>query len=268
MSNNGAGSVDELFLFVHMPKTGGQSLHSFFNTHLVPNQSYVHLVSPATLNAHLGMLTSDFTRRPLEERVKAKVILGHKVDRNTHKLVPGKTARHIVFLREPAETLVSYYNFQMAGRHKRNEPLIPFEEWYDESKQRNMMTRWLLTEFMKEPHPRRTAWPQVQQMLCSFWFVGCTEYLDRDAPLLFERIGVHGVLERANVSGLHHEETLTLDAGLRERLRAENPIDVELYEYWKGRLAQTVARIRAEIQDRTKATPRSLTNEKQHRVSV
>jgi len=203
--------------------------------------------------------------------MQTKVILGHLINKDTHKLVPGKIPRHILFLREPAETLVSFYNFQMKHNRKDEKPLIAFEEWYDRSKQDNMMTRWLFSEFMRERWPRKTTlreWKQVQRVLRTFWFVGCTEDLDRDAPLLFQRIGVSGVLERANVSGLHHEKTLTLDAGLRERLRAENPIDVELYEYWKGRLDQTVARIRAEIQDRTKATPRSQTNEKQYRVSV
>jgi hypothetical protein len=247
---NGAGLQNELFLFVHMPKTGGQSLRSFFLKHVSPKHSFIHLVSPDTQNAHFGWLPSDFAQRPLQERMQAKIILGHILNKDTHKMVPGKVPRHVLFLREPAETLVSFYNFMMKLRRNNGESVIPFDEWYDLSKQDNMMTRFLWTEFMLERCPRRITrreWRGVQRMLRTFWFVGCTEHLDADAPLLFQRMGVNGVLERANVSGLHHEKMLALDAGLCERLRAENPIDVELYEYWKDRLAHGRAKLREEL---------------------
>jgi hypothetical protein len=266
---NRAASQDELFLFVHMPKTGGQSLRSFFRKHFVQPHRFIHLVSPDTENAHFGCLSSDFAQRPLEERMQATVILGHVINKDIHKLVPGKVPRHILFLREPAETLVSFYNYEMKlRRQNKQQPLIPFEEWYDISKRDNMMTRWLLTRFMLEPHPHkitRRERKRIQQMLRQFWFVGCTEHLDRDAPLLFERIGINGVLERANVSGLHHQKTLTLDTALRDRLRAENPMDVDLYEYWKANLEGSLARIRSEIHPTNR---RLLQRQNQDRLSL
>jgi hypothetical protein len=225
---------------------------------MVPNHDFVQLVSEQTRNARLGWLPAAFAARPAEERMLVKVILGHEVNKETHKLVPGKIPRHVLFLREPAESLVSYYNHQMKQRRLAGEPLLDFEQWYDESKRDNMMTRWMRTHFMMEADPgkmRRRELDQVQETLRAFWFVGCTQYLDRDAPLLFRRIGVAGNLERANVAGADYERTLSLNTSLRERVRAENPLDVELYEFWEARLEQTLEKIRAEVRDQLEARP-------------
>jgi hypothetical protein len=235
----------ELFLFVHMPKTGGQSLRNFFMKHLTLHREFIHLGPRGLKEAHdLGLLP--YEQRPHEERALAKVILGHYVHKDTHKLVPGKIPRHIVFLREPADALLSYYNYQMSLKRLNNQPAVEFDQWYDSTKSDNMMTRWLYTQFMQERDPgqlKRSILDQVLEVLQDFWFVGCTEHLDRDAPVLLKRIGIEGSLERANVAGIHFDKLKTLDASLRRRLHHDNPIDVELYEYGKKRLEESVARI-------------------------
>jgi len=256
-------SEDELFVFAHMPKTGGQSLRTFFARHPALRGRFVYLVHAHIRNGHLGMTPTAFEQQPPEERMRTKVILGHVVNKQTHTLLPGRIPRHIVLVREPAETLVSYYNHQMKQARLADQPAVDFEQWYDRSKRDNLMTRWLLTEFMMEPCPERMTGrelKQVQAMLQTFWFVGCTEYLDRDAPILFRRMGLSGVLKRTNVAGLHHEKIMTLDNRLRQRLRAENPLDVELHDYWKAQLDQTLERIRAEIEVQSQAQARKLSS--------
>jgi hypothetical protein len=253
------GSGHELFVFVHVPKTGGQTLRKFFTEHLEFHKTFVHL-GPAGIEDARRIGLAPFEDRPVQQRQQARVILGHEVTKDTHTLVPGTRVRHVLFLREPAATLVSYYNFQMKQLLRKGEPLMEFDQWYDRSKQDNMVTRWLLTHFLRQDYPQsitRREFDQVQSALKDFWFVGCTEHMDRDTPLLFERMGFGPScrLERVNVAGLHYDKTMTLDAALRARLRAENPVDVELHEFWQERLPATLARIQAETQTKPIVQP-------------
>jgi hypothetical protein len=244
-------SGSEVFVFVHLPKTGGHSLREFFRQHPLLDGRFVYLVSQETLDStRLGMLPSVFQQLPEQERKQVTVLLGHEVTKDTHRLVPGKVPRHIVFLREPAAALVSHYNYHMEQFRLAGKPPVEFEQWYDKSKRNNIRTRWLLRHFMMQPSsiPMTSRdLEKVQATLGTFWFVGCTEHLDRDASLLFQRMGLAGSLRRFNVSGVHHQKVLTLDNPLRERLRADNPLDVQLYEHWQARLDESRARIRAEI---------------------
>jgi Sulfotransferase family len=245
---------DELFLFVHLPKTGGQSLRHFFMKHLAFHREFIHLGPYGLKDAQdRGLLP--YEQRPEAERALARVILGHYVHKDTHKLVPGRIPRHITFVREPAEMLLSYYNFQMSLERSSNRPAVGFDQWYDSTKRGNLMTRWFYKQFMRERDPgqlTRRILEEVVEALREFWFVGCTEHLDRDAPVLFKRMGIEGSLERANVAGVHFEKLITLDPSLRRRLQQDNPLDVELYEYWKNRLDESVAGIKEDT-----AHPRS-----------
>src|SRR4051812_47822736 len=103
---------DEVFVFVHLPKTGGQTLRGFFEKALIFHEEAIHLGPYGIKKAEaLGLLP--FERRSAEDRHKAKIILGHNVTAETAALVPGKTPRWILFLRDPAEMLASHYNFHM-----------------------------------------------------------------------------------------------------------------------------------------------------------
>ena len=108
------------------------------------------------------------------------------------------------------------------------------------------MTNWLLANFLKQRPERqltRKDFSKAQATLESFWFVGCTEFLDRDAPALLRRMGVNATPERSNVAGVHYTKRLTLDDKLRQELYEQSPFDLELYRYWKERLPDSLAGI-------------------------
>jgi hypothetical protein len=233
----------EVFLFVHIPKTGGQTLREFFRRNLVFHQEFIHL-GPGGFELERQLGLPPFERRSAAERASARVILGHEVKQRTHMLVPGKTPRYVTFLRDPAETIVSRYNFAMAMNRRSGQPMVDFEQWYA-TFQPNYVTNWLYCRFMEKRRRGQNAGllKKVMKALDRFWFVGCTEYLDRDAPVLLGRIGLHGTPERTNVSGVHFERVLSLDSGLRQTLYAKNPLDLDLYQLWKERLPQSLAHV-------------------------
>jgi len=235
---------EEVFLFAHLPKTGGQSLRDCFRKHLQFHREFIHL-GPFGDDDAATLGLGPFEQRPEEERARARVILGHRVNHQTHLLVPGKVPRYAIFLREPAELIVSSYNFEMRYQRAPGEAVVPFDQWYTEGRKRNLMAHWLLEHFLQRPPSRidTAAVRAVETSLKSFWFVGISEYLDRDAPLLLRRIGITATLERANVSGVHHPKLFTLDDSLRSTLNGESDIDMEIYQTWLNRLDRSRKRI-------------------------
>jgi hypothetical protein len=245
LSNGWSAAQEELFLFVHLPKTGGQTLRNFFSRHLVFHQEFIHL-GPYGLQKAQELNLLPFEQRSAQERRLARVILGHYVTKDTHTLVSGKTARHVLFLREPAQRLLSHYNSNMHEHRLASRPIVDFEAWYNDTKRGNMMTRWVYVHFMQERDPGnidRQTLAKVMKALKAFWFVGCTEFLDHDAPLLFKRIGVQGTLEPSNFSGVRFPKVKELDPALRERLNHDNPLDLELYQYWKDKIDESRERV-------------------------
>lgn len=240
------GHGEELFLFVHLPKTGGQTLRNCFIKHLEFHRSFIHLGPHGEQKANeLGL--APFDQRPEKERALARVILGHGITARTHELVPGKVPRYVIFLREPAELLVSLYNFQMHFNRPPGAAIVPFDQWYAEKRARNYSIQWFLYQFLQiETSVDLAALRGINAALENFWFVGCSEYLDRDAPLLLRRIGVPADLQRTNVGGVRYPKFMTLDESLRKRLMADNELDYQLYRHWRDRLAGSVARIQAE----------------------
>jgi hypothetical protein len=241
-----------VFIFFHVPKTGGQTLRDFFIKHLVFHEEFIHL-GPYGRGKEAALGLKPFARRPLGQRQRARVILGHHVTKDTHELVPGKTPRHVVFLREPAATVVSHYNFQMHLRRGRGQGVPSFDEWY-RSARPNMMTRSIYHGFLRHLYPRRVTPRELRKanaVLETFHFVGCTEHMSRDVPILLRRMGITGRPDPANVSGVHFQSVLSLDPELRRDLNARNAIDLELYELWKDRLDESVRRIAAETRPAT-----------------
>jgi len=238
---------DELFIFVHLPKTGGQTLRNCFAKHFKLHREFIHLAPFGQKDAErLGLLP--FEQRPLEERMEAKVILGHSVHCQTHTLVPGKVPRHVLFLRDPAELLVSLYNFELRDEPA-DQPVVAFDKWLADSGRKNFMTKWLAEHFMApQPPPKnKPVLETINAALEQFWFVGCSEFLDDDAPLLLRRIGLPPKVVRSNVAGVHYPKRLTLDDSLRTKLYADNELDVQLYRTWRDRLDESRKRLEDEL---------------------
>src|SRR4029453_13044368 len=94
----------------------------------------------------------------------------------------------------------------------------------------------------------------VLRPLHDFWFVGCSEHLDRDFPLLLRFVGLSGTAERANVSGVNFPKRVELTRELRTYLNNDNALDFELYSYWKERLDKRVRELHSLLAE-TEANP-------------
>lgn len=132
-----AEEPETYWIFDHQEKTGGTEFNFLCNTRLA---TYDHLFIPWPGN-WLGTT--------LGRTMRAKVIHGHGA-RFAREMMPWRTARMAIMLRDPKSLLVSW--FQMQGRfmeERTGMPAPPLEEWIaftarqTEGRGCNRQTEWL-----------------------------------------------------------------------------------------------------------------------------
>jgi len=172
--------VDTLWVFLHLPKTGGTT----FSGHLAKNfefdEEFIHL-GPWGDGYRRRQEKLPWHKRPIEEREKARVLSGHNTYYGVHNLVPSKLASYITTIRDPVDRLVSYYNFHF-GRYKNDSPMEVLKGIG--SGMAHYYSKWLSCGGYKK---RYEADPL--ELLGKLYYIATQETLDEDLSLLFEEIG-------------------------------------------------------------------------------
>jgi hypothetical protein len=171
---------DPLYIFVHVPRTGGTTINGHLRIHLEEGVDLVHLVGEGEgLEDGVGVLE----RMSPEERSRIRVLAGHQVFYGIHDLIPGRDPRYITIIRDPATRALSVFNFRQAtGRTEDDD--VSFEEWV-EGYPTNSTLKWFQRRLDAE-----TVEEVMEILRSKFWFVGATEHLDEDLPSVFRAIGV------------------------------------------------------------------------------
>lgn len=101
---------NRVILFLHIPKTGGTTLHNILLRNYSASQQKL-ILGPQDLD--------DFQNSTLEERDRFSLIRGHFVF-GIHKLI-SRDYTYITFLRDPKERLLSQYRYIITNpRHPRH----------------------------------------------------------------------------------------------------------------------------------------------------
>jgi hypothetical protein len=201
-----AAGGEVVYVFPHIPKTAGSSVHFHLKTHLAPEREYIHI--------------------PLDYSTREE-LLG---------ALPF-TLREITTLRDPAERMASHYNFWMNVLEKRGERLPTFEEWYADEP-RNYQTHWLARNYLQldvEALSEAQILEKVSRLLESFWLVCTLPTFESDIQTLWDALGLPAMSSRQNVTGVTHHKRFELDPALRKRLAGENASDEALYQTWLRR---------------------------------
>ncbi len=226
-----------LYVFMHLPKTGGTTINGHFYDHMDWDVDVVHL-------GEWGDRYRARERRPslqersAEERARIRVLTGHGTYLGIHGLIEGATPRYLTIVRDPADRIVSTYNFRAA----RGE-VGDFWSWYA-GFPRNAGVKWLRKRL---GGPRSLK--EIIEALRGFWFVGVTEHLDEDLPRVFGALGLPPGFRTRRVAGadrdlegLDHpdeerrvQRRMVVDDEVRARLHEDNPRDLRLYEFAVGR---------------------------------
>jgi hypothetical protein len=230
---NGDDSL--VYVFPHIPKTAGSSVHYHLKTNMAYDSEYIHIPIDNTTNEELRMRTP-FTLRDERDRVRAKILFGHGVIRRHAEFVPGKRVREIVTLRDPVERTLSHYNFWMNVLEKRGDQPMDFDQWYA-GEPRNYHVNWIAKNYLEvgDDLSPADAFSTAKEALENFWMVCTLPTFERDIQRLWAALDLPPMQLRQNVGGVTHEKRLECDDALRQRLIEENSFDHELYLLWVER---------------------------------
>ena len=247
---------NHVYCFIHIPKTGGSTIIVHLRTNLDYDTEFVHLGAGGD-NYRRRYGLEAWEKRSNEERNKVRILAGHQMRLGVHELVVGRPARYFTVLRDPADRILSVYNFrlQQEGRD------IPFWDWYEEYP-RNNGYKWLKRAFRLEGDASPS---EIIAKLDNFWFVGVTEQLGVDLPDLFAHFGIIAEWIDQRVSVSDREEVdrqaeiprmyrwmmgnsvyrkLEMSGDLKEQLYEQNKRDLKLYRYAQKRREETRKRLR------------------------
>lgn len=253
---------DLLYVFLHVPKTGGTTIIRHLRTHLAWDREFVHLGTWGN-NFREQHDRIPFEERPPEQRNLTRVLAGHQARFGIHRLV-DRDPRYFTVLREPADRIVSAYNFRMTQDHAD----ISFDEWYADYP-RNNSFKWLRVAFNLVG---ADAFPETREMMRKeLWFVGLTERLNDDLPFLFRALGTPPEWIDQRVATTDSEDLAGMESGdeevplshashtvhkrlemtdaLRDRLHEDNARDLKLYEIGRRLHERRVERIRNAAED-------------------
>ena len=183
----------EIYLFSHIPKTGGAAVRWHFGTSL--GQRFVYL-------GETSVPVRDLTIDGLEalgedQKSEIEFICGHQVDPKVAKLFPGREVRFITTLRDPADTMLSQYNYRVANslrysdEYQHSVPydsngkvLLPgFKEFWRDYGLKDMITFHILSHFGNQDAVNLTGDEAVDcaiSLLDDFWLVSDCSRLSQD----------------------------------------------------------------------------------------
>jgi len=230
----------DVWLVLHVPNTGGETLRDELDRQLVRGRSHVRVgndrgssLKQVTVagDPHPNRLFDEpqellgafagFDRDALDQ---VRALSGHPVGLALSELFPERPVRSLVFVRRPVDRIVSHYNYAAGHRASAGLGHLDFELWYA-NQPSNFQMRYLAQRLMVDP-----TLNAVLEGLAALTVVGRTERLDDLLPLLFAAMDLDPPGDgRSNVAGRDHDRLFDPDAARRARLAEENALDMMLY---------------------------------------
>ena len=244
-----------IYIFLHPPRSGGESLTKFFEENLSPAET-------------IRVDTNKLSDKTDDEKRKIIFLSGHSAYFGIHKKISHKKPRYITIIRDPAEWLVSLYHSRMQNFPEDKKQ--PFEKWYSFQK-RNDLTLYfdetfrstddkiVFFHFIKQKlreildkidktrtihtflkRLRRKQIPKdaqkiklqnAKKLLDECWFVCITERVIKDLKFLFKLIGIKADWKNYKVLSNIPRKLFVLDKKTKEKIYRENPLDLDLYKY-------------------------------------
>jgi hypothetical protein len=227
---------NDLWLFLHIPKTGGTSL-GIEIAHVLRPAAAIEVDYRDGRRSFLDKMddaVDRFIRGSRDEEIR--FVTGHlrmnhvKRIRETHR-----RTKVVTMLRDPIERILSDYRFQhspMHPLHRSFRAQFPTLERYVESPFSRCIQHQHLA--LSADEPTRTL---IERLETTFSFVGTLEAYEMSFRLLFKLFGC------AREPILHERETkrepscdAEADERLRARMRELNATDIELYDHFRRKL--------------------------------
>jgi hypothetical protein len=247
-----------LYGFMHIPKTGGSTINRQLRNHL-GGEEFAHFRRRGKRpRANVEM----FPDLPLWKRKKTRVVAGHYLQNDVHELVPGSIPRYFTIVRDPADRVLSVYNFR---RHKGEADRLPFVDWLEEYKTDVAFN--LVCFYHHIPYDAPRIDKRVKTALGGMWFVGVTEHLNDDLPHLFRHLGVPGEWTNQRMATTDDSQLeaaralpkadrwkeanpvrqrIEMTPEIRREIHRRNPRDLALYKWARKMRKKKLSALRSE----------------------
>ena len=248
---------NSLWIFLHVPKTGGTTFSDQIKKYLKSEEVI------DTSQVRYGIISGT----PQSRLNKVRALLGHATYYGIHKMFPDKTPKYVVFFRDPADRIVSAYNFEMRTKTGKN---LNFWKWY-KLQSKNDVVHFMNMKFHGLPGTKANMPDSLSKLYSSLFKVKAVTYffqrlfknyfdlftsekemrrklenskklldrvyhigfipgLDEDLKILFKQIGISTRWENTNVTP-KSQTYFKLDETSRKKLYQDNKYDKELFDY-------------------------------------
>lgn len=256
--------MNPIYLFPHIPKTGGAALlqnaerslprGKFLRVNCKWRQFYHH---PRTEKLCFYEKEEDFNNLLVslstKEKSQIQFVSGHDLFYGVHEHFP-QPAKYFLFVREPIARTISLYNYQrfqhhflkkmrqMDESHRRlalysqiwfliDGKVPSFEEWLEKSYNGNYPFYFTMARFLQnfgylDVTIKEDSWDRLFEKFC---FVGLTKTMNEDELFLYHEMGINRFWANRNIS-YPYISYAKLDKRVQEIVREKNPYDFELYE--------------------------------------
>ncbi len=227
-------------IFLHIAKTGGtilsfplRRLYGPWKTYHIGNQD------------HDGVRPTSYCALSEARKERVRLIKGH-VFYGVHEYCPGP-ARYFTLFRDPIDRVASFHRMlkkEWPGSDVGQMPLPRYIE-KDHYTRNGQVRRVAGKPPEKGPCTEDTLETALRHLRSDFSVFGLTERFDESLILMKRQLGWKGTpyYVRSRVGRRSHEDDggrTEPDPGTRERIRKQNALDVQLYNYAEEQFEKAV----------------------------
>lgn len=245
------------FVFIHIPKTGGQSLY--------------FLLKKFCRNKTISPLFQELMYKPISFVYNYDILFGHTDYETVKTFVFNKKSKYIVFLRDPIKRLISLYYFwwlHNPADYPKNYAVTlansySIEEFFEDSYIKEVLWNDMFGRFIgyktlesiKEEYlaikkkKRKTfikevISPLIEERFNSYFFVGLQENFDIDTSVLFDKMNIkieENIIKRTKINTLEELKSkngykntspvFRVTPEVLKRIKSLVELDLFLYEY-------------------------------------